>query len=226
VLVVIPAFRGGDVVHYSRYFGDLGNSPGDLFRTALHSPVKVLSHFFSLRTLFYVLVLTVPIGLIPLRRPMYLIAGAATFGMLSLIQLGNSSGTTDVSGLSELPPIPFHHFHAPLLPVLFWAAAASLRSGNTINWRAGRRQPPGTAPSKQLPGNSAVSTSRFVFFCAACTVISGSLMPFGASFWSDISPFSWKRLYVPGGRATEFHKIWSCCRPMLESLRLTMFTHD
>ena len=207
VLVVIPAFRGGDVVHYSRYFGDLGSSPGDLFRTALHSPGKVLSRFFSLRTLFYVLVLTVPIGLIPLRRPMYLIAGAATFGMLSLIQLGNSSGTTDASGLSELPPIPFHHFHAPLLPVLFWAAAASLRLDNAISWRAGRRQPPGTAPSQQLPGKSAVSRARLAFFCAACTAISGSLMPVGATFWSDLSAFGRKKLYVPGERATEFHKI-------------------
>ena len=41
VLVVIPAFRGGSAVHYSRYFGDLGNSPGDLFRTALRSPGRV-----------------------------------------------------------------------------------------------------------------------------------------------------------------------------------------
>ncbi|MCA9009974.1 MAG: DUF2079 domain-containing protein, partial [Planctomycetaceae bacterium] len=127
VLVVIPAFRGGDAVHYSRYFGELGSSPGDLVRSALRTPGKVLSQLFSLRTLFYVLVLTAPLGLRPLRKPMYLISCAATFCMLSLIQLGNSVGATNVSGLSELPPIPYHHFHAPLLPVLFWAAAASLR---------------------------------------------------------------------------------------------------
>ena len=213
VLVVIPAFRGGDVVHYSRYFGDLGNSPGDLFRTALHSPGKILSGFFSLRTLFYVLVLTVPIGLIPLRRPMYLIAGAATFGMLSLIQLGNGSGTADASGLSELPPIPFHHFHAPLLPVLFWAAAASLRPvtrsvsegiGSLLSVQKKRSL---ALRVGEFRADSAVSTARFAFFCAACTAISGSLMPFGATFWSDVSPFGWKKLYVPGERATEFHKI-------------------
>ena len=30
VLFIIPAFRSGDVVHYSRYFGDLGSSPGGM----------------------------------------------------------------------------------------------------------------------------------------------------------------------------------------------------
>lgn len=183
VLVVIPAFRGGDAVHYSRYFGELGSSPGDLVRSAVHTPGKVFSQLFSLRTLFYVIVLTAPIGLRPLRKPVYLIGCAATFCMLSLIQLGNSVGATNVSGLSELPPMPYHHFHAPLLPVLFWAAAASLRATN------------------------GVSSARFVFLSAALTAITSSLMPFGATFWSETSPFSRHRLYVPGERAREFEKI-------------------
>ncbi len=178
VLVVIPAFRGGSAVHYSRYFGDLGNSPGDLFRTALRSPERLLSQLLSLRTLYYVLVLTVPIGLSPLRRPMYLIGGAATFCMLSLIQLGNSTGTMNASGLSELPPIPFHHFHAPLLPVFFWAAAASLSATNGCQFGAFR-----------------------IFLRCSYSVSHRSLMPFGATFWSNVSPFGWKKLYVPGERA-------------------------
>ncbi len=77
---VIPAFRGGEAVHYSRYFGDLGNSPGDLFRTALRSPRQSAPVSCSfLRTLYYGLVLTVPVALIPWRRPVYLLAGVATF---------------------------------------------------------------------------------------------------------------------------------------------------
>jgi uncharacterized membrane protein len=200
VLVVIPAFRGGDAVHYSRYFGDLGNSPGDLFRTALRSPGKVLSQLFSLRTLFYVLVLTLPIGLSSLRRPVYLLGGAATFCMISLIQLGNSSGATNISGLSELPPVPFHHFHAPLLPVLFWAAAASLRSRN------------------------ADSIARLAFFCAALTAVTGSLMPFGTTFWSSESPFGWRKLYVPGERAKEFTKILAAI-PIDSRIASTDFVH-
>ncbi len=207
VLVVIPAFRGGEAVHYSRYFGDLGNSPGDLFRTALRFPGKVLGQLFSLRTLYYGLVLTVPIGFIPWRRPVYLLAGVATFCMLSLIQLSNSSESVDATGLSELPPIPFHHFHAPLLPVLFWAAAVSLAGTNDLRWRAARRQLPVTSSLLSSKTHNAVSAARLAFFCAACTAVSGSLMPIGGSFWSKDSPFGWRKLYVPSERAAAFEKI-------------------
>ena len=207
VLIVIPAFRGGEAVHYSRYFGDMGRSPGDLFRTVLHSPGKILTQLFSLRTLYYGLVLTVPIGLVSLRRPVCLVAGAATFCMLSLIQLGNSSETTDTGGLSELPPIPFHHFHAPLLPVLFWAAAVGLGATNDVRWPAGRRQPPGTTSLSHSQTNFALSTARLAFFCAACTAVFGSIMPCGAAFWSNVSPFGWRNLYVLNERAAVFEKI-------------------
>jgi uncharacterized membrane protein len=213
VLVVIPAFRGGEAVHYSRYFGDLGNSPGDLFRTALSSPGRVLAQLFSLRTLYYGLVLTVPIALIPWRRPVYLLAGVATFCMLSLIQLNNSPESTDATGLSELPPVPFHHFHAPLLPVLFWAAAVGLGATSDVRWRAGRRQPPGTSSLSYSQANDPVSTARLAFFCAACTAVSGSLMPIGATFWSKDSPFGWRNLYVPTERAAAFEKIVASLPP-------------
>lgn len=249
VLVVIPAFRGGEAVHYSRYFGDLGNSPGDLFRTALRSPGKILAQLFSLRTLYYGLVLTVPIAMIPWRRPVYLLAGVATFCMLSLIQLSNSSESADATGLAELPPIPFHHFHAPILPVLFWAAAAGLGATNDVRWRAGRRQPPGTTsppnprssapalqrnaleapassqnPVRQEPRNkainfpnamynNAVSNARLAFFCAACTAVSGSLMPVGATFWSNDSPFGWRNLYISTERAAAFERIIASLPP-------------
>jgi hypothetical protein len=194
VLVIIPAFRSGDSVHYSRYFGDLGNSPGELIRTFLHSPSKVLSAFFSFRTAFYVAVLCVPIGGLPLRSPIVLLAGSATFLMLSLIQLGNVEGANIESvmensgGLGEIPPIPYHHFHAPLLPIVFWAAARSLRNF-----------PNGTI--------SAIRVARWGFLCALLTAATGSLMPFGATFWSEESHFGWRSLYSRGQRAEEFQKV-------------------
>ncbi len=242
VLVVIPLFRGGADVHYSRYFGDLGNSPGDLVKTAVNDPFKVLSVFFSLRTLFYVLVLSVPLGLWPWRRPVFLLAGIATFGMLSLIQLGNGPvadpqpGTAVTNSLSQLPPIPYHHFHAPLLPVIFWAAAAGLRPRSVPAIRecepseATRRNPCSELPAVQsdhtsVPNNrpgsmvavarghwfnfagTAVDRARFAFFCALATSVTGSMMPVGATFWSAESPFGRSRLYVPGPRAAAFEKV-------------------
>lgn len=199
VLVVIPAFRGGEVVHYSRYFGDLGNSPGDLVRTALTNPGKVMSIFLSQRTLVYVLVLSAPLAFLSLRRPVYLLGGLATFGMLSLIQLGNGPGEQT----GGLPPVPYHHFHAPLLPVVFWAAAASLAVAGTIN--ADRR-------------------ARLAFFCAAFTGVTGSLMPTGATFWSTASPFGWRNLYVPRPRAEALERVLSTI-PMTARVASTDFVH-
>ncbi len=212
VLVVIPYFRGGAVVHYSRYFGDLGNSPGDLIRTALRDPLKILSAFASLRTLYYVLVLTIPLGMMSLLRPKILLAGTVTFAMLGLIQLGNESGTVspDSAGqsLAQLPPVPFHHFHAPLLPVLVWAAAAGLKPVAPTNPRSAKRASLQTAIGEQWQRCFGTSTSRarFAFFCALGTAATGSLMPISAAFWSVDSPFGFA-MYSPGDRATEFPKV-------------------
>ncbi len=187
VLVVIPGFRGGAVVHYSRYFGDLGNSPGDLIRTAIQDPTRILKVLVSFRTLGYLIVLTAPLGCLAWRKPIYLLAGVPTFVMLSLIQLGNEAGPgVDASGVeavSQLPPVPYHHFHAPLLPVLFWAAAVALKSPRSVR------------------------LARFAFWCALGTAMSGSMMPIGTNFWSETSSYGWRSLYVPGDRAAEFSKI-------------------
>jgi uncharacterized membrane protein len=191
VLVVIPAFRAGEVVHYSRYFGDLGRSPSELIHTALTDPARVASVVFSKRTLLYIVLLAGPIAFLPFRSPLRLAAGLLTFLMLSLIQLG--SDTPGQSGV-DLPPIPFHHFHAPLLPVLFWAAAAGLRIPrvNTL-----------THPLFHTPAAAA----RFAFCCAAGTAITTSLMPCGTAFWSAESSYGWKQLYAIGTRGTELEKI-------------------
>lgn len=203
VLFVIPAFRGGEVVHYSRYFGDLGRSPSELLRTAITEPGRVFAVLCSSRTLLYLLMLTGPLGFLCWKSPLRLTAGLATFTMLSLIQLGNDGPE---SAASALPPVPFHHFHAPLLPVLFWAAAAGL----------GHRQRPTVQtsfpqtflqsvvqPLTQTPRHAA----RFACLCAAATALTGSLMPCGTAFWSSESPFGWRNLYVPGARAREFPKV-------------------
>jgi uncharacterized membrane protein len=203
VLVVIPAFRGGEVVHYSRYFGDLGRSPSELLRTAITEPGRVFAVLCSSRTLLYLLMLTGPLGFVCWKSPLRLTAGLATFTMLSLIQLGNDGpGST----ATELPPVPFHHFHAPLVPVLFWAAAAGLShrpwpAGRTSSLRTVLQYP--VSPVTQAPRHAA----RFACLCAAATALTGSLMPCGTAFWSGESPFGWRNLYVPGARAREFPKV-------------------
>jgi uncharacterized membrane protein len=211
VLVVIPAFRGGEVVHYSRYFGDLGSSPGELIRTALTAPGRVAAMLFSQRTLLYLLVLTVPLGLLPWRRPLILSAGLVTFIMLSLIQLGNDSPGSAPGG-TELPPIPYHHFHAPLLPILFWAAIAALAP--SLRVRSGPSKTT-TAPGEDLKSSftaepsvsRAASRARLACFCAATTALTGSLMPCGTTFWSTQSAYGRTQLYAATERGAMLERV-------------------
>lgn len=210
VLFVIPAFRGGEVVHYSRYFGDLGNSPGDLVRTAIRDPLKVAAVLFSQRTLVYVLVFAIPLAGLPCRAPVRLLGCLATFVMLSLIQLTNSSDGSDSGGL---PPVPYHHFHAPLLPVIFWAAAAGLR----------RRQN-ATSEAPAITQHSVITSARFAFLCAAGTALTNSLMPLGFSFWSHESPFGYQSLYRTGPRAEQLERILSQI-PQTSRVASTDFVH-
>ena len=182
VLVVIPAFRSGDVVHYSRYFGDLGNSPEELMRTAVTEPGRVLAWILSGRTLQYLVVLAAPFCFLIFRSPLRLAAGLLTFLMLSLIQLG----TDPVEG--GMPPVPYHHFHAPLLVVLFWAAAVALSTRTPVNDKI---------TSRPLMPASARSAALLILCCCVATGLTGSLFPTGTTFWSESSNYGSHALYFP-----------------------------
>lgn len=183
VLIVIPWFRSGEVVHYSRYFGELGNSPGELVRTAIAEPGRVLTQAATAQTVAYVLVFVVPLALLPLRRWLPLSAGILTFGMLSLLQFGDSSG---------LPPVPYHHFHAPLLVVVFWAGAVALESPCAANDAESRNV---SASSTSVL--SARQLASLAFVLSFATGLTGSLMPSGVSFWSSRTGFGYRQLYDP-----------------------------
>ncbi|MCR9200296.1 MAG: DUF2079 domain-containing protein [Planctomycetaceae bacterium] len=173
VLVVIPWFRSGEVVHYSRYFGDLGNSPGELVKTAISDPLRVVRQAATAQTVLYVLIFCGPLALLPLKRWLPLSAGVLTFGMLALLQFGDSSG---------LPPVPYHHFHAPLLVVIFWALACAVTDP----------QPP-----KSFRSANSARLGLLVFLLCAGTGLTGSLMPWGVSFWSSQTGFGYARLFAP-----------------------------
>lgn len=177
VTVIIPAFREGADVHFARYFGDLGNSPGDILLAMFDRPGDVLAKIFSRRTALYGLALLVPLGGIPLLSPGRLFVGLPLFGVLSLMQLSAETGTAATDVL-----IPFHHFHAPLVPILFWSAAAS----------AGRFCDRGFRPA------------RFALCAAICSGLWFSNSPAGIAFWDPHSSNYWKALYIPGERAEKF----------------------
>ena len=119
VLFIIPAFRSGDIVHYSRYFGELGSSPTDIVKTAFTDPVLVAGKLFSARSWLYTALLLLPCGLLPLLSVRRALAVLPVFAMLCLLELSPDSDLQQVL-------VPFHHFHATMLPILWWAAAAGL----------------------------------------------------------------------------------------------------
>ena len=194
VLVIIPAFRSGDHVHYSRYFGDLGNSPGDLVRTFLIQPGKVLSQMLTAQTAIYLFVFLGPLAFWPIRRSRLLLAGGLTFSMLALLQFG--------TGNNDLPPVPFHHFHAPLLPILFWAAVVAIGTAENPRKRATNNKPNRRSRiswvTQFVPRDvNATGNTLLIMLCCIGTAVTGSLMPLGAAFWSTTSPFGRQALYQP-----------------------------
>ena len=137
-----------------------------------------------------------PLAFLPARRPLILCAGAGTFGMLSLLQFGSPT---------DLPPVPYHHFHAPLLVVVFWAATSSLAAGS------GTQAGPGYFGLRLLgrllswarlgDSGSAAQQAFLVLCCCVTTSMTSSMMPCGVTFWSQDSPFGYRTLYSPDNPA-------------------------
>jgi len=190
VKFAIPYFRGGDV-HYARYFGELGSSPGDIVNTAFSDPGAVLGKLFSVRSALYALFLLLPVGFLPLRSPGRLAVGLPWFGMLCLLEL-----TADPAQQGQQMLVPWHHFHAPLIPILFWSAAAGL----------GARWPFSASRERQRPevGTQTSFATAFAAASALCTSFLLSFHPLTIAFWDPGSQSHWKKRYVVDERARQF----------------------
>jgi uncharacterized membrane protein len=112
--VAIPWFRGGATVHTASYFSKFGNSPTEIIFNMLTRPSLLWSVVVTSAAAVYALRLLLPIGFLPLRSPSRLAVAAPLFLLLLM------------NDLAMQVPAPVHHFHAPLIPILFWAAAAGL----------------------------------------------------------------------------------------------------
>jgi len=194
IQLVIPVFRG-DVPHYARYFGELGNTPGDVVRSVFSQPGVVAGKLFSWRSVAYALLLLLPVGFLPLRSPGRLAVALPWFAVLCLLEL-----TSDPARQGTEMLVPGHHFHAPLIPVLFWAAAAGQHAESRK-----RKPESGTAEAGTGPGRMPRILHPGFAFTAA--LFSGALLsfhPLSLAFWDAGSPTYWKTRYVPGKRAELF----------------------
>jgi uncharacterized membrane protein len=188
VLYVIPAFRSGDIVHYSRYFGELGSSPTEIVKTALTDPVLVASKLFSGRSVLYSIFLLLPCGFLPLLSLRRLLVAVPVLGMLYLLEL---APTADGQGEAQQQVlIPFHHFHATVLPILWWAAAVGLARFR-LNQQSGL----------------ATTATAFACFAAICCGVFYSMSPTGIAFHDPGSRYHWRDLYVESERARQVEKV-------------------
>lgn len=205
VKFVIPWFRDGETVHYVRYFEKFGTTAPEVVWTMLTRPDLVAAEFLHLSSLGYLLLMLIPIG-IPLallpresqdgetlpaesfrdalrgiwNRWGRLATGLPLYLLLCLNQIAQST------------PGPFHHFHAPLIPIVLWAACAALGS------------PPlklGVNPAR------AERLALWMLCCAITTQLFYTAAPTGISFWDPGDRMYWRRLYVPDDRATAFASV-------------------
>ena len=112
--VALPWFRDGVTIHYASYFAKFGETPSEILYNMLTRPGLLLGELLDGPTCLYALYLLVPLGFLPVLSPGRLAMGLPLFVLLCLNELSND------------PPGPFHHFHAPLLPIVLWSAAAGL----------------------------------------------------------------------------------------------------
>ena len=193
LLWVIPVFRG-DVPHYAQYFGELGGTPGEILGTAVSRPGLLLGKWFSARTLFYFLALLLPMGLLPLLGRGRLLVGAPIFAMLCLLEFSSAGSYDPVSGQVSSPAsgqaiVPFHHFHAPLIPILYFAAAGGL--GRLVD-----RGPVWATRGGWFVVSSSLACG--VFFSAG---------PLGLAFWDADSDHNGKTLMTTSRRAELFTEV-------------------
>lgn len=149
IKLVLPWFRGGADVHFAKYYTDLGTSSNSIVANVLMHPQLVLGRLLDVESIGFALVLLVPLGLLPLFSPGRLAVAAPLFGVLCLSDITNSA---------------HHHFHAPLVPVLLWAAAAGLECIPALidrwqQWWSGSQRAPASVERRQRIGPGQISAS-------------------------------------------------------------------
>ncbi|MDA1017963.1 MAG: DUF2079 domain-containing protein, partial [Planctomycetota bacterium] len=195
--VVLPWFRDGAEVHYVNYFNAFGTTPTEILWNMLTNPGLLLSRLVGEHSLWYALALLAPLGFLSICSPGRLAVGLPLFGLLCLNQL------------TRQQPMPWHHFHGPLIPIVFWSAAAG-----TVHARAAVQRlrqlfarARTTTSANTTATDSAIRAARWACCCSLTAGIVFGISPLSRQFWDPGSRNHWSRLYVPGPRAEMFERI-------------------
>ncbi len=183
VKFVLPWFRSGSEIHYVSYFQKFGKSAFEVVINLIIRPDLVWKYLITASTLALFLHLLQPAGM-PFRAWRRLLVGLPLFALLAANEL-----TWEFPG-------PFHHFHAPIIPIIIWAMCASV--GIAL---------PKNNDTKQATAELIQQRGLWILCSAFVTGIFFSLSPIGIKFWDSGSPFYWRSLYVQSERAKQFEKV-------------------
>ncbi len=184
--VVIPWFRGGAELHYVKYFSKFGNTMGEVAWNMLTNPSLLFGELLTGRTALYALSMLLPVGFVALLSPGRLAVGLPLFGILCL---------------NELAADPGHHFHAPLVPVIFWATAVGVGNAGICFSKFKSLFSPSSS------WNADSFARQFVWASAFTSGLFLSLSPAGITFWDPHASLSLWRLYAHDSRADYIEKV-------------------
>jgi uncharacterized membrane protein len=187
---VILWFRNGDEIHYARYFVKFGSTLPEIAKNMITKPQLLFGELATPATLGYLLQILLPLGFLPL----FSLGRFAVGGPLLVTLLLN-----ELDGA----PDPRHHFHAPLVPLVFWAAAAGVPVASRIIGKFIER-------IRRLSLGRGVTVEWWARFGGLSALVTGAifgLSPLSVAFWDPYSDVYWRRLYVADKRAEEFAKV-------------------
>ena len=190
--VVMPWFRSGAEVHYTRYFAKFGESPEQIVGTMLSNPGLLFGELCSTATVLYALLLLAPLAFIPLLSLARLAVGLPLFGILCL---------------NELAKDPRHQFHAPLVAVIFWALAGGLPRAVELVRKLLARWTAASAANDEHDSTSRTICTHLIWTASLCTGLFLTISPLGCPFWDVGSNWHWQKLYGPSRRGELFARI-------------------
>ena len=185
---LIRSFRSGVEVHYAGYFSKFGKTTGEIIWNMITDPGLLLGELFTINALVYLLALLVPLGFVPLLSGWRCLSCLPMFVLLCLNELSQS---------------PMHHFHGPLLPLVFWVLATGVAQKNPLQKliaRFQRQEHSADQPKVDQRG-------WWVLSSALATSIWFTLTPFGIPYWDAGSNWNGSKLYFPDERAKMFNRI-------------------
>ena len=204
--VVMPWFRSGAEIHYAGYFRKFGETPEQIVTGMMTNPALLFGELFSPATVLYAMAMLAPVAYLPLCSAGRLAVGAPLFGILCL---------------NELAKDPRHHFHAPLVAIVFWAVAGGIpRANDGLKALATRLARRGLSVDRAIP----ILPRTLLWTSALTTGLFLTLSPLGISFWDPGSNWNWQKLYGTSRRAELFARVLPLI-PQSSRVASTDFVH-